>query len=317
MAVMMSAFVNEAGCVAAERVFYFGRSGKLIERISLDKTVSLEPNMVTPSQDLLSVYPNSGNRAMSITEQSVFDFVETHYLLWGKFGFEGDVIEVCIGTSDPVKHLGVIDILHFYQLMPHKPTLAADVVPIIYDGFGNAFVALGTRKYGKYAGSVAIIGGKQEVDGYYFQTPVACIAKEAFEEAGIKIEPYKDHLYDCRNDFYHSPMHDHVQVYVKFTETSHELEEGDLHLLKTYETSDSENRPHLGLKRVNWTTAYVLLVEVEGELTEERLMTMFEAGDDNSGMQYIKIGRDKLPTFGISHHLEIYADALEFFRNFF
>lgn len=302
----LSSFLDGISAYGEQR-FLLARNGKVQGFVKESEIPNIEKNFSVPGARLFFEYPFS--HIDNFTDDEMIAFTQRSYEEWGKYGLNGDLICLFVERVGEKRQMRVATI---YQLMPNKPTLAADVVPILYDSFGNAFVALGTRKWGEQAGSIAIIGGMEEVDGYCFQTPLATIKMEAKQECGIVINP-KEH---DNKIFYHVPMLPSVDVIVDFCAEQVKQVSGKMHYLGTYETSDAEKRPHLGLKRVNWTTAYALIVHFESELTEEYVASLFMAGDDNAGMQYRRIFHDiyqDKPKFGIEHHLEIFHEACRCF----
>jgi 8-oxo-dGTP pyrophosphatase MutT (NUDIX family) len=291
--------------------FYFGRNGKLQHQVSDLSTVR---NEITFDLDRMGFRPGSG--LMCPTDQDgKINFISEQYRNWGRFGINGDLIKACPTFEAGGKKIRwTIEFIG--RLDRPRPILAVDVVPIFYSCMADAHCVLIKRKFDPGKDEIALIGGHQEVQGFRFQTPAAAVKMELEEEAGLRIEPAHDEI------FYRLPMAGHLRVKVLL---NHELSvDSELQLIGTYETSDEENLPHLGRKRVDWTTAYFLPIYLGGKIPGIGPLVLdrwLKAGDDAKELVYVRYldtlqeSKRKLINFGILHHEAIFNRVADIFQS--
>lgn len=290
--------------------YFLGRNGKLLNQVTDLSTIRPEVTLDLGRTEFKPVsvpmYPSD-----VVGKKS---FIAKQYQAWGRFGINGDLIKI-----DPIPVLNLkkigwkIDFIG--RLDRPRPILAVDVLPIIYTA-NEAYCVLIKRGFDPGKDELALIGGHQEVRGFEFQTPAAAIKMELEEEAGLKIEPPEYHA----DLFYHRPMAEFLEVEVMLNKDV--KARGHLILIGTFETSVQERLPHLGRKRVDWTTAYLMPIYV-GENSfifhPKMLDKWFKAGDDAKMLVYIDVSdylrEKKKLAFGISHHRMIFHRAIEMFRS--
>jgi len=285
-----------------ERRLFFARNGGPVTEIKSGELSNLKPQVVLDTDLLLK---ERIKRVCSLDyEDRVYEFVTTAYRAWGKYGPEGDLVAMRVIT-----HVNTVflEIEFIGRLQRVKPSLAADIIPVIIDSNGNSFFVLIHRKYDPGKGKIALIGGNQEVIGYYFQSPTATLQMEAVEEVNLVIRPEVGSEFP----FFHKPFIPRTPVEVCLRQPEISSVHSEMILLGTYETSKEEERPHLNAKRINWTTAYLLPIEINFPVDKEMVKRWFTAGDDAEKMAFVNLATDPYPDFGIGHHATIFSDAVE------
>ncbi|NTW21932.1 hypothetical protein HGA34_00110 [Candidatus Falkowbacteria bacterium] len=289
-----------------ERRMFFGRNGGKVTEVTKEKAAEMKPQLVLDTASMLEERTHLCHHDCQNDE--IIEFVQTSYDGWGKFGSDGDLIVVCFYRLNEGACVAQIEFIG--RLQRCKPSLAADIIPVITDSEGNTFFVLIHRKYDPGKGKIALIGGNEEVIGPYFQTPTATLQMEAMEEVNLVLVPQVG----AEQDFFHRPFIPRVPVKVKLRQREVSETDSELILLGTYETSAEEERPHLKAKRINWTTAYILPIRVDFPVDKEMLTRWFRAGDDAEKMAFVNLATDPYPEFGIGHHGTIFSDAMEALR---
>jgi 8-oxo-dGTP pyrophosphatase MutT (NUDIX family) len=282
------------------RKIFFGRNGGPVTEVPRHRLADLKPQLVLDTASLFLERTNLCH--VNGPEEQIKAFVQEAYSVWGKFGSEGDLIAV---RMIELPDASVAEIEFIGRLQQPKPSLAADIIPVVIDSEGNSFFVLIHRKWDPGKGKIALIGGNQEVIGFYFQTPAATLQMEAMEEANLVLVPQLG----SEPPFFHQPFIPCVPVTVKIRQREVAEVESNLILLGTYETSAEEERPHLQAKRINWTTAYLLPIRVDFPVDKEMLKRWFKAGDDAEKMAFVNPETDPYPEFGIGHHKTIFDEA--------
>lgn len=284
-----------------DKRIFFGRNGKVFGEVLPGTLGSLKPQLVL---DTASLFLEKTRLCHSQgLERQVMEFVQEGYSDWGRFGSDGDLIAIRVREL-PDAFMAELEFIG--RLQPPKPSLAADIIPVVVDSEGNSFFVLIHRKWDPGKGKIALIGGNQEVIGPYFQTPAATLQMEAMEEVNLVLVPQVG----SEPPFFHQPFIPRTPVTVKIRQQEVAEVISDLILLGTYETSAEEERPHLQAKRINWTTAYLLPIKVDFPVDKEMLGRWFRAGDDAEKMAFVNMAEDPYPEFGIGHHGTIFKDAL-------
>lgn len=239
-------------------------------------------------------------------EKEFFQNIDSIYLFYGEtigFGHYGDVISVIESRyADAVQYI-VTSIAH---LAFPKGILTADLVPVFVDNDNNKFFVGITIGQGKYKGEPALIGGHLDLNGYHFETPAEALVHEAKDEAGIIFTP----TIEIEEEMVRIPFLEKISVSVKFGKKTYPAE---LKILRTYRTSAGERIDKLGRKRVDWTTAYYLVVNVDFPLDKKKIASLLKAGDDAGSLMIVKLGVDDIPKFVFGHHKEIFLDAINKF----
>lgn len=284
------------------RRVFFGRNGGQVTEVSASKLADLKPQLVLDTDSLLD--EKTGLCYSEEYEESLLVFVQDAYVGWGRFGSEGDII--AIESNRLPSGAYMVEVKFIGRLQRPKPSLAADIIPVVIDSTGNSFFVLIHRKWDPGKGKIALVGGNEEVVNYYFQTPAATLQMEAEEEIGLTIAPYTA----TEKEFFHYPFIPRTPVMVVLNQPEIAEVDTELILLRTYETSVEEERPHLQAKRINWTTAYLLPIRVDFAVSKGMLMRWFRAGDDAEKLAIVNLTSDPYPEFGIGHHGVIFKDAL-------
>ncbi len=284
------------------RRLFFGRNGGKVTDVQLARVNELKPQLVLDTDDLFMDRTKFCFKDDDL-ETVLLSFVQECYEGWGRFGSEGDLVAISIERHSEAS---IIKLDFIGRLQRPKPSLAADIIPVVIDSTGNSFFVLIDRKWDPGKGKIALVGGNEEVVNYYFQTPAATLQMEAEEEVSLKIEPYAA----TETEFYHYPFVPRTPVMVILNQPEIAEVDTELILLRTYETSAEEERPHLQAKRINWTTAYLLPIKVDFAVSKGMLMRWFRAGDDAEKLAIVNLAEDPFPEFGIGHHGTIFKDAL-------
>jgi hypothetical protein len=237
-------------------------------------------------------------------DENLRECVEEAYRKWGQFGPYGDVISI----SGRRKYLDVMcidfQINYIGRFEYHKPSLAADLLPFIIDRDGKVFFVGIVRGKEPGLGKPAFIGGHQDIKGFRFETPAGALIHESKDEAAFSIMPIHHGVAQITK-----PMSDSVLIQIAIGGREFLA---SLDLLGTYATGWEEELHNLGRKRVDWTTAYTLVLDYSH--TEafdcEKIRSLFQAGDDAREIYVAQVNED-VPDLALSHHLEIYADAVK------
>lgn len=231
--------------------------------------------------------------------QKLLRYLEEEYRKWGQFGPYGDVISV---TCYSDQFSAYYSINYFGRFEYYKPSLAADLLPFIFDRDGRAFFVGIVRGKEPGKGKPAFIGGHQDIKGFDFETAAGALLHESKDEAAFSIAPIDGWLKDMKK-----PLADSVYVRVNLAGRS---VEANLELLGTYRTGWEEKVESIGRKRVDQTTAYLLPLVIDESLDCATVSSWFKAGDDAREIAVIQADKD-IPDFGLSHHMLIYLEAVE------
>jgi len=291
-----------------EKILFFGKDGIIAGRVPLSERADLA-GVKAPRVEM-----DFGHYVEEVFESGAADyldklseFVAKVYDDWGKFGYYGDVVQVSLQRTAYAGLVRVICSIDFVgQLAWPKGVLAADILPIFIDSLGNQFFVGITLGGGANEGKPALIGGHIDRNGFHLETPAEALVHEAKEEAGIFFIPTEEY----RQQVEDIPFLDKVGIAIEF---DGKIYPADLKLLRTYRTSEAGKREKLGYKRVDWTTAYYMVVKVDYPLDKKKIAETLKAGSDAGGLIIIELGKDKTPEFVHEHHREIFQDAIRRF----
>jgi len=225
--------------------------------------------------------------------------VAPFYKKWGLFGPYGDAMMVfCISEHLKINYyMTLIGNIQF-----PLPSMAADIVPFIWDQKLNSFFVGIVRGKEPGKGKPALIGGHRDVKGAYFQTAIEALLHESEDEAALKILPpagvtaYKER-----------PGLSRQKVVVQIGD---EKMKTVLTYVGDFRTCKEELIAHLDETRVHETSVYTFTALCKKVLSEEILADMLKAGDDAAEI-FVWDTRKGTPCFGLKHHKKIYEKACE------
>ncbi|MEI6378813.1 MAG: hypothetical protein WCO55_04075 [Candidatus Falkowbacteria bacterium] len=231
------------------------------------------------------------------------------YCKWtAGYGYYGDVINVSCFIADDHCYLQVN---YIARLAFPKPNMASDLVPIVIDNRGYAFLIAITRKYNPGKGGLALIGGFRSVIKNRMETSVEAAMREASEEAvGLDLE----YIVNCHDGIYSNITPQNSQA-ILVLGLRHEIVGGiwqqvvNLEWLGTYRTAPDRDESYITRQRVDITDAYVLPIRVDRLLTKAEIATWFRPGDDAETVEIIRIDDGYEPAFVFNHHSVIFKEA--------
>lgn len=290
------------------KLLVFAKEGKLNEEIHIAGSYNAKTPPIIESDFVNSV--NKPFVAFAVKkggDKNIFlSFLRGIYETHGRragFGHYGDVISLLeIESADMIEYV----VTAIDQLAFPKGVLTVDLVPVFVDKDNNQFFVGITIGKGKHRGEPALIGGHLDLNGYHFETPAEASVHEAKDEAGIIFSP----TVEFKEKIAEVPFLEKVQVEVDLNGKKYPAE---LKMLKTYRTSSEEKIDKLGRKRVDWTTAYYLVVNVDFPLDKKKIASLLKAGDDAESLIIVKLGVEETPKFAYGHHKEIFLDAIRKF----
>jgi hypothetical protein len=227
------------------------------------------------------------------------------YNTWGRFGSIRDIMQVTIADNEmSVDFIGT--------LSPHKACLAADILPFfINEDEGQAYFVGIVRTNFPNIGQPALTGGFRDVRGYHFETGTEAAIREGIEEINLQIRALTSRgfasVYDPFNE-------DYETVYSVEVNLADQIHEANMYELGTFPTSDSEKLIRTGRKRVYETSAYVLPIVMDCELSEERIQEWLKAQNEIKELFVWDLAKND-PIFPNSHHNTIYEAAIELLYN--
>ena len=228
--------------------------------------------------------------------------LEEIYREWANFGKFGDIIfirESFLGSSDDIIFIGWLE----YK----KPTLASDILPFIRDAKGEIYY-VGILKKDKRTGefSKALIGGIRDMKKYYFESALEAAIRELREETGLKINPFNV----VSAGLVKNPNTTEVLMYTIFEALGSKMSTFVMRKIGSYWTDKCEKHKATETKRVNMTTAFSFLMDLNQEISPKELKTFFTAGDDADDI-FIWNVADGIPDFRLSNHRKIYKETVE------
>ncbi|MCI0565920.1 hypothetical protein L0Y46_01850, partial [bacterium] len=266
--------------------YFFGKQGELVQftggKLSdwpvfgleasgkLNAAGAYRDNFFTPLLEIPDSRP-SVHAILTVGRDDFAGLVEAvkrvyQTYLGGRFSQYGEIVSISLVSKTEADEMWVVNYIARRSLV--KPTLAADFIPFVQDDDGSIFFVGIIRREDPGAGTVALIGGRQDVIGAHLETPLEAAIREGEEESGIIIR-----LLDREK----LPIFaDSVEVEVSFTGFSEIA--AHLYLVGTEETGETEIIN--GERRVHQATAYSCLISVPGVQTEESVKALFRAGDD-------------------------------------
>jgi len=276
----------------AKQILFAGYQGKITGVI---ENPLKQPLIELDAQHLSGTFSISALEELSL--EKIRNYFILVYQLWGRYGFMGDVIAVKMVKMNQ-NYFYFLDFIG--RLAFHKPGLAVDLLMMIHTKTGDYFIGI-KRRYNPGQGKLALPGGFIDVNGYHLNTPVETVIQEAKEEINLTIRVVNpEDLQD------YSPFKVDVEVDYNGQEF-----DGQLLPLGIVPTGDNEQMPLVGLKRVYYTTAFALTLDMSSlDLTEADINNWLKAGDDAADLVVVKL--DDVSgglEFGLSHHQLIF-DAL-------
>ncbi len=225
--------------------------------------------------------------------------LESAYHRWGKFGPEGDLLEVIGIDVNGVKRFYLTNI---FNLSPRKGTTAVDIVIILKGplGFENIKLVAIKRKYNPCKGQFALVGGKIDINSFDMDSPIQAAVRELKEEVSLELKVAQ--AIDV------SPFPENVEISTEFyNDTIH----GTMEYIGTFPTSDQEKVASCGVKRVYQSSAFLVTLIIAKKCSKEMIGEWLKASDDAkelviADLDDILKGLD----FGFKHHEVIFQKAL-------
>ena len=286
-----------------EKYFLLGRDGKIIGTIEEHSRHLVEgPILEIDTQELLKGPLYEKFFTERPTEDAIYKIAQKAYHDWGKFSPYGELIVTSVLNLSHGEVLFSVDFIARKAFS--KGVLAADILPIFTDNEGKKFFVGIILSGKKHKGQPALIGGHLDLNGFHFETPIEALIHEAEDEAGIFFEP----IDIFKRAVSQKPFLKEAIVDVTF---SVRIYRSKLELLDIYRTGEEELMESYGHKRVDWTTAYSLGVNVDFLLTKEIIQQNLKPGIEAERLLILELGVDEVPNFAHSHHAKIFADALK------
>ncbi len=285
----------------SRRVFS-GRNGKLSLMPPPDRSPVIESNVSDLS--FTSIIDTSFQKADNgrATDEELLEHFEDIYLRWGKFGPEGDVLEI---AELRFGHAYAYVLTSVGNLTFRKGGMATDILVIVKDQTGKRWLVCIERKYNPAKGCLAFPGGVIDVVGTTMEPPIITAMRELNEEIELEVVP--------EQEVSTSPVPTSLLVMV--------LGIGDGYLparmesIGLFATDAHEECATTGTKRIYQTFAYALVLTMSSTLTADGVHALFKARDevkklviiDDSRFDDIKNGS---LAFGFAHHTAIFKEAL-------
>lgn len=252
------------------------------------------------------------NIVASLTDEDELTFLHglatSLFEKWGKFGYYGDVIQFTRHVVNLINgKFKIFTVDHIGHLAFPKGTLAVDLIPFFTDKSGKTFFVGITMAKGQFEGQPALIGGHVDLNGFHFESTGEAVAREGKEEATIILEPKLGE----EDAFIATPIPEEMNVILKAGGMD---TEGELKYVGPFWTSEQEEIPSSGVKRVDWTFAYILEAKFNIELSEKILRDLFKPRSDAKDLIVVELGRDTVPYFPYDHHRDIFRKALHIFK---
>lgn len=243
---------------------------------------------------------------------------EEHFRNWGRCGHFKDAIqitkrEITLGGRKFFEYS--IDFVG--RLEPEKATHAADILPFVTDMSGNLFFIGIIRKENPGKGKFAFIGGKRDVDGRHYETPVETVVHEAEEEAGLILILPRYERKKAREDLNEKSFD--VLVELENCPAEKRYVPAKLELVGSYQVAEDKDlqkilekgkAARVNRKRIYETTAFMVMINTPiRNLTKKSVARWFTAGDDAKAIVVVDLRKEKIPEFAFGHHTEIFAKA--------
>ncbi|MCK4540436.1 hypothetical protein KAU09_04765 [Candidatus Parcubacteria bacterium] len=299
----------------SEYFYVKGRDGKLVWRLIPenefdigDRIIELDPGKMIPNERHINSY-GFGAKVLSDFLYNFWHEMERIYSEWGNFGKFGDIIFIRRDTdqSDTFSPDNDYDIIFIGWLEYKKPTLASDILPFFRCDEGEVYY-VGILKKDKKTGKLhkALIGGIRDMEKYYYESAMEAGIRELQEETGLKIDPFNEVSAELVKD----PNTTEVLIYTELPKLRSKMSVFVMKKVGSYWTDKSEIHKATETKRVNMTTAFSFLVDLNQKISPEELKTFFTAGDDADGIFIWNI-KNATPDFLKPNHRRIYEKAVE------
>jgi 8-oxo-dGTP pyrophosphatase MutT (NUDIX family) len=281
------------------KYLFIGYKGKLKEYSHPQHRPLIVRNPVIETDSSNALSEEFPQRIISAGSNVDMLMLESAYHRWGKFGSEGDLIEVIGIDVDGVNRYYLTNI---FNLSPRKGITAVDIVIVLKGplGFENIKLVAIKRKYNPCQGKLALVGGMVDVKGYVMDSPIQAAIRELKEEVGLRL--------NISENIDASPFPLNLEVSTQFdSDTIH----GRMEYFGTFPTSDQENVASLGTKRVYQSSAFLVTLIIAKKCSKEMIGEWLKAKDDAKELVIadaddIEQGLD----FGFRHHEQIFQKAL-------
>lgn len=285
----------------SRRVFS-GRNGKLSLMPPPDRSPVIEGSVSDLS--FTTIIDTSFQKADNgqATDEELLEHFEDIYLRWGKFGPEGDVLEI---AELRFSHSYVYVLTYIGNLTFRKGGTATDILVILKDQAGKRWLVCVERKYNPAKGCLAFPGGVIDVVGFAMEPPIITALRELNEEIGLEAVP--EHTVST------APVPTSLPVMVLGIEDGYLS--ARMESIGLFATDAHEECATTGTKRIYQTFAFALVIEMTRSLTTADVQALFKKSDevkklvivDESRFGDIKNGR---LAFGFAHHTAIFREAL-------
>ncbi len=151
-----------------------------------------------------------------------------------------------------------------------------------------------------------LIGGFRDTKKYYYESAMEAGIRELKEETGLKINPLNAASAELIKDL----NTEEILMYTALPNLGSKMTIFVMRKVGSYWTDKSEEHKATEIKRVNMTTAFSFLVDLNQKISPEELKTFFTAGDDADEI-FIWDIKDGTPDFFRPNHRKIYEKAVE------
>ncbi len=302
-----------------KKILAVGKDGEIEKIIDASKLLSLGKKL--PPLIKLNVYDKKfgldafncffvehiqGKDKKKDIDVLVRSFVDGVFTEWGRFGPDGDIMSLTLVVHGNQCHASVD---YIGNLEFAKPALAADLPIFIRDKNWDVYFVGIVRANKPNRGEPALMGGFLDLNGFHLETPIEALFREGREEVNFRVLPRSR---EVNNIIKEKVYPDEVDVSVVLGGKEYKTQ---MFLVDTFKTSDAEKKFKTGHKRVDWTTAYTVLIDVKEDLDCQKVASFFKAGSDAKSVFVFKaltlngVGF-KTPALASKNHRKIFERAV-------